>query len=101
MRMILNVTMPPEPFNTLVREGKAGEILGRILDEMKPEAIYFTERDGQRGAIAIVDVSEPSQVPGVCEPWFLSFNAQCRLRIAMSGEELQKAGLGEIAERWG
>ncbi len=100
MRMILNITMPHEPFNTLVREGKAGEILGRILDEITPEAIYFTERGGKRGAIAIVDVSEPSEVPGLAEPWFLAFNADCRLRIAMSAEDLQKAGLGEIGERW-
>ncbi len=101
MRMILNVTMPPEPFNTLVREGKAGETLGRILDEIKPEAIYFTEHDGKRGAVAVVDVAGPSAIPGVCEPFFLSFNAECRLRIAMSGEDLQRAGLAEIGERWG
>ncbi len=101
MRMILNVTMPPEPFNTLVREGKVGEILGRILDEIRPEAIYFTEHDGQRGALAIVDVSAPFQVPALAEPWFLSFNAKCEYRIAMTPEDLQKAGLDDIGTRWG
>ncbi len=73
----------------------------RILDEIKPEAIYFTELDGKRGAVAIVDVSDPSEVPGLAEPFFLSFNADCRLRIAMNADNLQKAGLGEIGERWG
>ena len=101
MRMMLNVTIPPEPFNTLAREGKAGEILGRIVEELAPEAVYFTENDGCRGVTAIVDIAEPSRVPSVAEPFFLSFNAQCRLRVCMTGEDLQKAGLAEIGERWG
>jgi hypothetical protein len=50
MRMLLNVQMPHEPFNTMVRNGKAGAALGRILDEIKPEAAYFTEQNGKRGA---------------------------------------------------
>jgi len=42
MRMMLTATIPHEPFNTLVRENKAGAIIGRILEELKPEAAYFT-----------------------------------------------------------
>ena len=35
MRMMLTATFPHEPFNTLVRENKAGAILGRAgLDEI-------------------------------------------------------------------
>jgi len=101
MRMMLNVTMPHEPFNTLVREGRAGEILGRILEEIRPEAVYFTERDGRRGLVAVVDIPDPSKVPSFAEPFFLSFNADCRLRIVMSPEDLQTAGLAEIGQRWG
>jgi hypothetical protein len=50
MRMLLNVQMPHEPFNTLAREGKVGAIIGRILEEIKPEAVYFTEQNGTRAA---------------------------------------------------
>jgi hypothetical protein len=49
MKMLLTVTIPHEPFNTLVRQKKAGEVIGRILEEIKPEAAYFTEFDGTRG----------------------------------------------------
>ena len=49
MRMLLNVTIPHEPFNTLVREKKAGALIQRILKELKPEAVYFTEENGTRG----------------------------------------------------
>ena len=48
MRMLLTVTIPHEPFNTLVRQKKAGAILQRILGELKPEAAYFTEENGTR-----------------------------------------------------
>jgi hypothetical protein len=44
MRILLNVNIPHEPFNTLVKEGKAGDILQRIIEELKPESIYFTEK---------------------------------------------------------
>lgn len=100
MRMLLNVTLPPEPFNTAVRNGTAGALIRRILEESKPEIVYFTERDGQRGATLVVTVNEPSDVPALAEPWFLNFNAGCELRIAMSPVDLQKAGLEELGRTW-
>ena len=100
MRMLLTVQMPHEPFNTLVRQGKAGAILSRILADLKPEAVYFTEQDGTRGAILIIDVREPSRVPSFSEPFFLNFNADCRFRIIMSPEELAQAGLEELGKKW-
>ena len=50
--------------------------------------------------VAIVDVADPSKVPSFAEPFFLSFNAECRLRVVMSPEELQSAGLADIGRRW-
>jgi len=41
----------------------------RILAEMKPEAAYFTEQNGTRGAILVVNLEEPSQIPKFAEPW--------------------------------
>jgi hypothetical protein len=100
MRMLLTVTMPHEPFNTLVRKKKAGEILKRILQEIKPEAAYFTEQDGTRGAVLVVDVADPSRVPSIAEPFFLNFNADCRFRVVMNPDELGRANLDAIADKW-
>jgi hypothetical protein len=100
MRMLLNVRMPHEPFNTLVRQGTAGAILGRVLDDIKAEAVYFTEQDGKRAAILIVDVKDPSRVPSIVEPFFLLFNADCHFQIVMSPEDLKKAGLEELGKKW-
>ena len=100
MRMMLKVTMPHEPFNTLVRQGKVGPLIGRILEELKPEAAYFTEEDGSRGGTFIVNVDEPSQVPAIAEPFFLHFNADCRFRIAMTPDDIAKAGLEQLGKKW-
>jgi len=101
MRMLLTVEIPHEPFNSLVRSGKAGQILGRILDAIKPEAAYFTEQDGTRCGIFVINLQNPSDVPAFAEPFFLNFQANCRFRIVMSPEDLKKAGLEELGERWG
>ena len=100
MRMMMTVEMPHEPFNTLVRENKAGAIIGRILEELKPEACYFTEQHGHRGAVIVVNVTDNSQIPALAEPFFLNFHADCRFRIVMTPEDLGKAGLDEIGRKW-
>lgn len=101
MRMLLSVTVPHEPFNTAVRKGKVGDMIRKILEETKPEAIYFTEQDGDRGAIAIVNVNKPSDIPMLAEPWFLHFNAECKFRIAMTPQDLQEADLESLGKKWG
>lgn len=101
MKMLLTVEFPLEPFNSLVRSGKAGEVIGRILEAIKPEVAYFTEQDGKRGGIFVVDVPAASDVPFFAEPFFLNFDASCRFRILMSPGDLQDAGLEELGKRWG
>jgi len=66
--MLLNIRIPHEPFNAFVRDGSIGELIERILAEMKPEAAYFTEQNGTRGAILVVNLEEPSQIPKFAEP---------------------------------
>ena len=100
MKMLLTVEFPHEPFNSLVRSGKVGEIIGRILETIKPETAYFTEQDGKRGGIFVVNVKAPSEVPFFVEPFFLNFEATCKFRLLMSLEDLQKAGLDELGKKW-
>ncbi|CAM3481691.1 panthothenate synthetase [Polaromonas hydrogenivorans] len=100
MNMLLTVEFPHEPFNAHVRSGKAGEIIGRILETIKPQAAYFTEHDGTRGGIFLIDVQNASDVPSFAEPFFLNFQANCKFRIVMSPEDLQKAGLEALGKKW-
>jgi hypothetical protein len=100
MRMVLNVSFPVAEFNAAVKDGSAGQKLGRILEEIKPEAVYFTEQNGQRVAIVVVDLPNASRIPALAEPWFLSFNARVEFRVAMTPEDLKKAGLEELGRKY-
>ena len=101
MRMLMNVIFPHEAFNEAVRDGSVGGKVGRILEQIKPETVFFTEQNGRRGAFLIVNLDTPSQVPALAEPWFLTFNADVTFRIVMSPEDLNMAGLEELGKKWG
>ena len=101
MRMLMNVRIPHEPFNGAVRKGTVVQIMKRILEESKPEAVYFTEQNGTRGAMIIININDPSEIPFYAEPWFLNFNADCEFRIAMTPGDLERAGLDKIGKKWG
>lgn len=100
MQMLMMITMPNEPFNSLMRNGSAGNIIGKILEATKPEAAYFTDHDGCRGATLVVHLKDESDVPALCEPWYLNFNASVDFRVAMVAEDLQRANLDEVAKQW-
>jgi hypothetical protein len=100
MRILMNVKIPHHTFNAALKNGTAAAKLGRILDEIKPQAAYFTEHDGHRGAVLVVEMADPSKIPALAEPWFLAFEADVQFRIAMTPEDLKKSGIDEIAKRW-
>lgn len=101
MRMLPQVTVPHDTFNAAVKDGSAGEKLRAILEDMKPEAVYFTEIDGKRTAVLIVDLPDASKVPSLAEPWFLTFHADVRFHVVMSPDDLARAGLDALGKQWG
>ena len=42
MKMLLDITLPHQPFNAAVKDGTAGSKLNRIQEATKPEAVRFT-----------------------------------------------------------
>jgi hypothetical protein len=100
MRMLMRVTMNTEKFNAAVRDGTASAKMQRILGEMKAEAVYFTEFDGKRTGILIVDLKDASQIPAFAEPWFLTFEAGVEFHPAMLPEDLVKSGIEGMGKKW-
>jgi hypothetical protein len=98
--MLMHVQIPVESFNAAVRDGTVGQKMQRILAAIKPEAVYFTEQNGRRGGTLVVDVKDPSDVPRLAEPWFLTFNAQVEFRVAMTPEDLVRANLEALGKQW-
>jgi hypothetical protein len=100
MRFVLHVSLPVDKFNQAVRDGTAGKKLDRILEDTKPEAVYFCAKDGKRGGFLIVNMSDASEIPRLAEPWFLYFDATVEFLPTMTPQDLQRAGLDELAKKW-
>ena len=100
MRMLLKVSIPHEPFNTLVKKGKAGEILEKIGNEIKPEAVYFTEEGGKRTGLYIIEMPKASDIPKFAEPFFLNFNADCHIHPVMLPEDLKNSEIDKLGKKW-
>src|SRR5271168_5155673 len=63
MKVLLRATCPHHTFNAAVKDGTAGAKLHKILEALKPEAVYFTEFCGKRTAVVIVDLPDASKIP--------------------------------------
>ena len=100
MRVLMLLQFPIEPFNTAAKNGTVGAKMRQIMDATKPEAAYFTERDGHRGGILVVNMDKASDIPRFAEPWFLNFNAEVEIRIAMTPEDLAHADLDALGKKW-
>lgn len=101
MKMVMITEFPPEPFNSHVRNGTIGDVIGNIVDSLTFESLHFVELDGCRGAVGICEIENSSEIPTYAEPFFLSFNAEVRFRIAMSPMDLGEAGLDALGSKWG
>src|SRR5207244_2528343 len=91
MRFLVKVNIPVESGNAAARAGKLGATIQSILADLKPEAVYFTDSDGQRAGYIFLDLQDASQIPAIAEPWFLAFNASIEIHPVMIPDDLAKA----------
>jgi hypothetical protein len=92
MRVMLIVTIPVETGNAAAKTGALGSTIQSILDELNPEAVYFSDTAGKRSAYVFMDLKDAADIPRIAEPWFLALNASIELHPVMVPEDLAKAG---------
>ena len=100
MRILITFTINPEKGHQLIKEGRMGETMGSILEELQPEAAYFTDVEGKRGGFLVVNVEDASQIPAMVEPLFLQVGATVRMQPVMTSDDLRGAA-GEALEEMG
>lgn len=92
MRFLVKVNIPVEAGNGAAKAGTLGTTIQAILADVKPEAVYFIDDNGQRTALLFIDIQDASQIPAIVEPWMLAFNASIAMHPVMVPEDLTKAG---------
>ena len=92
MRFLVKVSIPVEAGNAAAKSGKLGATIQSILADLKPEAAYFTDDNGQRTGLIFLEMASASQIPAIAEPWFLAFNASIEFKPVMIPDDLAKAG---------
>lgn len=103
MRFMITCRVPVEKGNALAKDGTLGQTIQSILEEIGPEAAYFTDVGGARGAYIVVDMEDASQIPAMAEPMFLGLGADVQIHPVMTAEDLGRAGpaIEQAAQRYG
>ena len=104
MRILLSFTIHPDKGDALIKEGRIGETMASILQELQPEAAYFTAVEGTRGGYLVVNMEDASQMPTLTEPLFLELGATIQMQPVMTPEDLQGAAgeaLQRLAQKYG
>jgi hypothetical protein len=98
MRTLLTVEMDTEASNRGIRDGSLPKLMDSLLEQLHPEAAYFTTRDGHRTAYLVFDLQETAQMVQIAEPLYSTLNAKIDWSPVMNPQDLQD-GLGRLPQR--
>jgi hypothetical protein len=94
--MLLKMQMDVDAGSRAIKDGSFGEMIEKVMGQIKPEAAYFTAIDGKRTGLIFFDLEEASQIPSIAEPFFMTVGAAVDLMPVMTAEDVQK-GIGEAS----
>lgn len=89
MHTLLKVTMNDvSTANDAIREGRLQKVVQEVSKIIKPEGTYFYSDQGYRCGLFIFNMKDVSQIPSICEPFFMELNAKVEILPAMDASEL-------------
>ena len=71
MRFLLRAELGMAKANAAFTDGTLGDTIHAILEQIKPEAVYFGLSNGNRTMFAIVHLDDASPMPAIPGPPFL------------------------------
>ncbi|MEW2045022.1 hypothetical protein OHS71_19550 [Streptomyces sp. NBC_00377] len=95
MRVLLKASMDTEKANEAIRSGTLGKLIQESMEQIKPEAAYFTTDHGKRTAYIFFDMQDSAQMPVLSEPFFLNLGSEISYTPVMNMEDVQR-GLSQL-----
>ncbi|WP_369134681.1 DUF3303 family protein [Modestobacter sp. I12A-02662] len=95
MRMMLKAVVDTPSGNAAIRDGSIAQVIGQMVEQLRPEAAYFAGEDGQRACFIVFDMTDAAQLPAVCEPLFQGANARVTVSPCMDLADMRK-GLAQV-----
>jgi hypothetical protein len=89
MRMMMRVQMEVEAANRAIRDGTWATVMERVMEDLQPEAVYFTAQDGRRTGFIVFDMKDVSDIPSIAEPFFMTVNASIDISPVMTVQDVQ------------
>ena len=90
MKFLVRLHMPTEHGNKLLQDANFPKKLEGLLNQIKPEAVYFAPIEGERGIYMIVNLPSADKIGGIAEPLWTTLNCKLDLTPVMELSDLQK-----------
>jgi hypothetical protein len=96
--MLMKVSIPVDAGNKAIKEGLLAKTVLDFVAQMKPEACYFGPDEGKRTAYFFLNLTDPSMMPSVSEPFFMNLNASIEMTPVMNLDDM-KTGVERVLKK--
>jgi len=99
VRTLVTFSLGTEAGNRALRDGSLPKLIEAFMHDYNPEAAYFFASDsGERRALFVVDLADPSVAAQEAEFfWLMAVDAHVTLRPAINPDDL-RTGLGRVLQ---
>ena len=91
MKFLVEIIIPTETCNEGLKDGTVMKQLNEYLAEVKPLAVYFGIKDGQRTMYMVINMEKSEKIPEIAEPLWLDWHASISFMPIMDEKDFEKA----------
>jgi hypothetical protein len=91
MRVLVRAMIPTVAGNKMVKDPNFLKNLEDYIQKFNCEATYFTDVNGNRTMVFVLDLPSPDMIPDIIEPLFQGYDANVEIHPAMNLDDLKKA----------
>jgi hypothetical protein len=94
MKFLFEIKMPTEIGNKKLEEGSMLKDISKVLDQLHPEAVYFSVSGGKRAIYMIIEMTKSEKLPEIAEQFWLNLHADVYFNLILDADEFKRAGAG-------